>query len=230
MKKFCSGAGVIPVIKSSDDKYYFVLFKSRIRKKYTTEPIEDAGGKYEGNSIKMSAIRELKEESCLIFNLENIQEKDSISQLNKILTKFSFAYYNFHDYYVSHFIYLENKLTGYFDFESLQNDYKNNLHKFLENDFSVYSETKDIVFIPIESLVNINKKNKKFVYIKDYNNIEQPLYMRTYLIFKNFNKKYNIKDYINKLIKKPIILDRVELDNYKYSEGNITNLICYDAK
>ena len=34
----------------------------------------------------------------------------------------------------------------------------------------------------------------------------------------------NIKDDIsNEMIK-------ISLDNYKYSEGNITNLICYDAK
>jgi len=65
MKKVCSGTGIIPVIKSSNDKYYFVLFKSIIRKNYSINPIEDAGGKYEGNSIKLSAIRELKEESCL---------------------------------------------------------------------------------------------------------------------------------------------------------------------
>ena len=225
MKKVCSGTGIIPVIKSSNDTYYFVLFKSIIRKNYSINPIEDAGGKYEGNSIKLSAIRELKEESCLLFNLENIQEKESILQLNRILTDFSFANENSRDYYVSHFVYLENKSSGYFDFKTLRNDYINNLKNFWKTGFSVYTENKDIVFIPIEAIKDIKSE-----YIKDYTGIEHLLYKRTYQIFGNLNKNYDINDFINKLIEKPIILDRIELDNYKYSKENITNLICYDTK
>lgn len=225
MKKVCSGTGIIPVIKSLDDKYYFVLFKSIVRKNYSINPIEDAGGKYEGNSIKLSAIRELKEESCLLFNLENIQEKESILQLNKILTEFSFANENYRDYYVSHFVYLENKSSGYFDFEILRNDYENNLKNFWKNGFSVYTENKDIVFIPLEAIEDIKSE-----YIKDYTGLEHLLYKRTYQIFGNLNKNYNLKDFINKLIEKPISLNRIELDNFNYSKEKITNLITYDAK
>ena len=123
MKKLCSGAGIIPIIKSIDDEYYFILFKSIVRKKYITNPIEDAGGKYEGDDIKISAIRELKEESSILFNLGIMQDKISILHLNKILTKFNIINENLNnDIYISHFVYLENKLTGYFNFESLREE------------------------------------------------------------------------------------------------------------
>ena len=59
-----SGSGIIPIIKDKNNIYHMVLFVSSIRnKQYPT--LEDAGGCYEGINIKISAIRELKEECCV---------------------------------------------------------------------------------------------------------------------------------------------------------------------
>ena len=65
MEKECTGSGIIPIVQSIDNKYYFVLFRSFIRNKKNPKSteIEDAGGTHEGGNIKITAIRELKEES-----------------------------------------------------------------------------------------------------------------------------------------------------------------------
>jgi hypothetical protein len=225
MKKKCTGSGIIPIIKASDNNYYFVLFKSIIRKKYSTNSIEDAGGEYEGGNIKISAIRELKEESCLLFNLENMQNKNSILNLNKILSKFNIVNENFNDeYYLSHFVYLENKSKKYFNLESLRNEYINNLRNFWKNGFSVYTENKDIVFIPLESL--FNKTNTE--YVKDYMGKEYILFERTYNILKNLKKEYNQREFFSELIKNPIILETKKINNFKYYKGIVSNLITYE--
>lgn len=225
MEKKYTGSGIIPIIQSVNNKYYFVLFKSIIRKNTLTNSIEDAGGEYEGNNIKISAIRELKEESSLIFNLENMKNKDSILNLYKILSKFNIINGYIEDkYYVSHFVYLENGSKKKFNLDIVRNDYINNLRKFWKNGFSVYTENKDIVFIPFESL--LNKTN--YQYVKDYMGNEYSLFERTYNIFKNLKLKYNEKEFLNELIKNPILIERKEINNYKYYKGNINNLITYE--
>jgi hypothetical protein len=225
MKKKCTGSGIIPIIKSLDNKYYLVLFKSIIRKKYLTNSIEDAGGEYEGGNIKISAIRELKEESCLLFNLENMQNKNSILYLNKILSKFNIVNENFNnEYYVSHFVYLENKTTECFNLETLRNEYMNNLKNFWKDGFSVYTENKDIIFIPLDTLFNKNN----IEHVKDYLGKEYILFERTYSIFKNLKNDYNEKDFFNELIKNPIILEKKDINNYKYYKGNANNIITYE--
>jgi hypothetical protein len=224
MKKICTGSGIIPIIQSYDNKYYFILFKSIIRKKSLGETIEDCGGEYEGNNIKISAIRELKEESSLLFNLENMKIKDSILLLNKVLSKFNVVIDNFNnEYYVSHFVYLENKEKKIFDLNELKSYYINNLRNFWKNGFSVYTENKDIVFIPIESIINNNTD-----YVNDHLGKEYKLFERTYNIFKNLKSNNNETQFIKILIKYPICIDKKELSNYKYKKGNIDKLITFE--
>ena len=224
MKQTCSGSGIVPIIKDSNNKYYFVLFKSIIRNKSINNLIEDAGGEYEGGNIKISAIRELKEESSLIFNLENLKNKENILFLNKILTKFNIVNENLNNqYYVSHFVHLIDKEKGYFDFVQLRKDYINNMRNFWKNGFSIFTENKDIIFIPIEQIINNNTE-----YVKDYLNKEYVLFERTYNIFKNLKKNHNIKDFFDELIKNPIILNKKEKETYKYDKYSVSNLITYE--
>ncbi len=225
MEKLCTGSGIIPIIQLSDSEYYFVLFKSIIRKNSSNNLIEDAGGQYEGGNIKISAIRELKEESCLLFNLGNMKNKNSILNLNKILSKFNVVdeYYK-NKFYVSHFVYLENKSTKNFNMELLENEYKNNLKNFWKNGFSVYTENKDIVFIPIKSIIGKNN----FEYVEDINGKEYKLFERTYNIFKNLKKNHDTVNYFNELVKNPIILNKKYIEKYKYNKGTIDNLTSYE--
>jgi hypothetical protein len=224
MKKKCTGSGIIPIIRANDNKYYFILFKSIIRKKTSNNIIEDSGGEYEGGNIKISAIRELKEESSLLFNLENLKNKNSILFLNKILSKFNIVIDNYNnEYYVSHFIYLENKNKGYFNLEELRSNYINNLRNFWKNGFSVYTENKDIIFVPVDSF-----KNENLEYVNDYLGKEYMLFERTYNVYKTLFENYNLKQFINELIKNPLIVEKKENLNYKNSKGIINNLISYE--
>jgi hypothetical protein len=202
MKKY-SGSGIIPIIRDKRNNFYIVLFKSTIRKKGSESLLEDAGGKYEGDNIKVSAIRELKEESSMLFNLENLQIKDDIMYLNKILSNFKIESENLDGkYYVSHFIYLDYE-NG-FDLEELQNNYKINLRNCWKNGFSVYTENKDIIFIPIKNI----KANE---YIKDYNNKEYLLFKRTFDIIKQIDRNF-----IESIIKLPFMLKKVIRDTVTY--------------
>ena len=121
-----TGSGIIPIINDSNNNFYIVLFKSiRSKNKLKGDLLEDAGGKYEGDNIKMSAIRELKEESSMIFNLENLTTMFDIRKLNKILNEFNIKINND---YISYFVYL-----GVFNLDNLRTDYKANLRNFWKN-------------------------------------------------------------------------------------------------
>ncbi len=215
-----TGSGIIPIIKDKNEKYYFILFKSTTRKQNGETLIEDSGGGFEGNNIKISAIRELKEESSLIFNLENFRDKKNIIKLNKILTSFNIEIKE--SKYISYFIYLEQE-NEIFDLDKLKLEFKNNMMNFWQNNFSVYTENKEIVFIPIE---NINKI--KEIYIKDNKKNKLPLFHRTLQIFNNLLNNYNINCFIKKVINNPIILNKKIINNYNYGgKYKINNLISY---
>ena len=217
-----NGSGIIPIIKINN-KYYFVLFQSIIRKKKLENIIEDSGGKFEGNNIKISAIRELKEESSLIFNLENFQKNSEIKKLNYVLNNFNITLENpDNKKYLSCFVYLTLKNNEDFNVDNLKKEFKLNMKELWKNGFSFYTENKDIIFIPIENILDLNKNSDE---IKDYNQTKYYLFVRTLNIFLNLIKNNNLKEFIKNITKYPIILNKnilplVDLD-LKYKLNNI---------
>ena len=215
-----NGSGVIPIIKVKSE-FYFILFQSVIRKKNKESVIEDSGGKFEDNNIKISAIREFKEESSLLFNIENFNKDEEIKNLNYVLSNFNITINNLDKKkYLSCFIYLKEK-NNEFNLEDLQKEFKSNMKELWRNGFSFYTENKNIVFIPINNIYSLKKDNLK---IKDYIDNEYYIYVRTYHIFLKLIKK-NLDIFINELIKYPIILEKKFLDkvdiNQKYILNNI---------
>ena len=207
-----SGSGIIPIIKDSNDKYYFVLFvsnrnrnRNRNRNKNNKKLLllEDAGGNFEGDNIKMSAIRELKEESSMLFNLEEFADIETIRKLNWFLNNFNINLLE--NNYMCYFVYL-----GIFNLDELAFNYKSNNSNFWKYGYSVYTENKDIVFMPITNIKNI----KKNIII---NQRKYELFDRTLKIFKLFNKKYNLETFLNDITK-----NLLELNKYK-----IKNIIIY---
>ncbi len=215
-----NGSGVIPIIKINN-KFYFILFQSVIRKKNKENIIEDSGGKLEDTNIKISAIRELKEESSLLFNLENFNKDEDIKNLNYVLTNYNITINNLDKKkYLSCFVYLKEK-NNEFNLEDLQKEFKSNMRELWKNGFSFYTENKNIVFIPINNIYSLKKDSLK---IKDYLDNEYYIYERTLHIFlKLIKKKLDI--FINELAKFPIILEKKLLDkvdlNQKYILNNI---------
>ncbi len=215
-----NGSGVIPIIKINN-KFYFILFQSVIRKKNKENIIEDSGGKLEDTNIKISAIRELKEESSLLFNLENFNKDEDIKNLNYVLTNYNISINNLDKKkYLSCFVYLKEK-NNEFNLEDLQKEFKSNMRELWKNGFSFYTENKNIVFIPINNIYSLKKDSLK---IKDYLDNEYYIYERTLHIFLKLIKK-NVDIFINELDKFPIILEKKLLDkvdlNQKYILNNI---------
>jgi len=209
------GSGIIPIIKDKNNKFYFVLFKSTIRKKNSINLIEDSGGKFEGKNIKISAIRELKEESSLLFNLDNFTKKEDIKNLYKVLTNFNIeisSQNNNNEIYLSCFVYLENE-NGFFDLDQLKKYFKSNMLKFWKNGFNVYTENKDIIFIPIQNIKNISLTSKNNN-IQDDKKVDYLVYERTIKIFNTLKEKYDIDTFIRKLLKHPIVLDNKIIEEY----------------
>ncbi len=220
-----NGSGIIPIIKINNN-YYFVLFQSIIRKKNSQYMIEDSGGKFEGNNIKISAIRELKEESSLLFNLENFQKDSEIKKLNYVLNNFNITLEN-PDYkkYLSCFVYLTLKNNEEFNLTNLKNEFKLNMKQLWKNGFSFYTENKDIIFIPIENILDLNKNSEK---IKDNNHNEYNLFGRTLNIFLNLIKTNNLKTFIKNITKYPIILNKHILPSVDIQlKHKLNNIIAY---
>jgi len=206
------GSGIIPIIKDKNNIFYFIFFKSIVRKNKNknNDILEDSGGKLEGNNYKISAIRELKEESSLLFNLECLKNKKDIMLLNKILTKFSINLNYGSNNYISHLIYLENQEKKYFNLEELRKDFISNMRKFWVNGFSFYTENKDIVFVPVDKLNN-------------------------YIFFERTQKvldkllTYNINNLIKEITKTPIILKKTIINNFDYGfPKKINDLYSYN--
>jgi hypothetical protein len=204
------GSGVIPIIKDINNVYYFVFFKSIVRKTKNSNIIEDSGGKLEGDNYKISAIRELKEESSLLLNLECLKNKKDIKLLNKILTKFSVNISHGNSNYISHLIYLENLEKNYFDLEELHKEFISNMRSFWANGFSFYTENKDIVFVPVDKL----------------NNYE--FFERTQKILDKL-LTHNINNIIKEISKVPIILKKNIVNDFNYGfPKKINNLVSYN--
>jgi hypothetical protein len=133
MKKTYSGSGIVPIIKDSNNNYYFILFRSVIRKKGAESLIEDAGGEYDGGNIKISAIRELKEESSMLINLEELKESKQIIRLNYVLNKYNLKIKSLNKLiYSSYFIYLELK-DG--DLDSMRKSFIGNMRNLWKGGF-----------------------------------------------------------------------------------------------
>jgi hypothetical protein len=214
-----SGSGIIPIIKDKNNIYYIVFFKSSIRKYKSESVIEDAGGGYEGDNIQDSAIRELKEESSLLFNLENI-DIDNKSKLTKVMNKSSVTIANLSKTYISYFVYLEIEDIN---LDLLNKEFKGNMRSFWKNGFSHYTENKDIIFIPIANLKNIKENN-----ITDYLNKEHYLFDRTIYILDKFLKIENMDKFIKNILKNKIIIKQSIVNNYDYNKKyKIDNLISY---
>lgn len=207
-----TGTGIIPIINDINGNHYFVLFQSMIRSK-----IEDAGGKLENDNKKISAIRELKEESSLLFNLEEYKKEKDIILLNKILTKFNIKIMDNNKLgYISYFIYLTTD-KGYFDLQELRSIYKSNLKEFWRNNFSCYTENKDIIFININDIKHMI--------------INKQLYERTEHIFEKLINKYKINNFIDKLKRNKINMKKTMINNYCYDKKFITNnIISYQCE
>lgn len=215
-----NGSGVIPIIKIKNE-FYFILFQSVIRKKNKENIVEDSGGKLEDDNIKISAIREFKEESSVLFNLENFNKDRDIKNLNYVLTNFNITINNLDKKkYLSCFVYLKEK-NNEFNLEDLQKEFKSNMRELWKNGFSFYTENKNIIFIPINNIYFLKKDDLK---IKDYQDNEYYIYERTLHIFLKLIRK-NLDIFINELVKFPIILEKKLLDkvdiNQKYIINNI---------
>lgn len=206
-----NGSGIIPIIKDKNNQYYFVFFKSIARnKKNNNNILEDSGGKLEGNSYKISAIRELKEESSLLFNLELKKNKKDILSINNVLTKFSFEINYNNNLYVSHLIYFENYKTKYFDLDILHKEFISNMRNFWSNGFSYYTENKDIVFVPINKLSD-------FLFFE-----------RTQKIINKILENNSINSIIKEIIKTPVFLEKNIINEYDYDfPKKINNLVSY---
>jgi len=220
--KIYSGSGIIPIIKDKNNNYYLVLFKSTIRRTISDILIEDAGGQYEGDNIILSAIRELKEESSSLFDLKRFTNQKQIKNLYNAMKNNKIKIKLFDNkYYASYFVYLD----GVFDLEKLRKEYISNLRSFWKFGFSVYTENRDIIFIPINNLKKINS-----TYVQDYLGKEYMLFSRTYCIL-NKLIKLNIKEFIKNMLKYSIILNKniVNTFNYNYKNENyhLNNLIVY---
>ncbi len=214
-----SGSGIIPIIKDKNNVYYIVLFKSTVRKYKSESIVEDSGGGFEGENIKESAIRELKEESSLLFNLENLDNNNK-SKLNIVMTKSNITITNLNKKYISYFIYLELEDVN---LDTFTTEFKANMRNFWKNGFSHYTENKDIIFVPIANLKNI-KDNK----ITDYLNNEYYLFDRTMDILDKFLKIENMNKFIKNILKNKIIIKKLLVKNYDYNKKyKIDNLISY---
>lgn len=220
------GSGIIPIIKDKNNQYFFVLFKSSIRKKGEDTYVEDSGGKFEGTNLKISAIRELKEESSLLFNLESFHNKNDIKNLYKVLKNFNTDTKGWEDdRYLSFFVYLKLK-EGYFDLLELKSEFKSNMRKFWKNSFSVYTENKDIIFVPIKNIINLNETSEKII---DNNNEEHLLFIRTLKVFIKLKQEYNLENFIKKIIKSPISLTKKIIDEYDMGKKyKIKDLITHE--
>jgi hypothetical protein len=215
------GSGIIPIIKVNNE-YYFILFKSSIRKKNNENLIEDSGGKFEGENIKISAIRELKEESSLLFDLENFKKHQDIKNLYKVLKTFSLEIEGWDDdKYLSYFIYLGSN----FDLSELKENFKSNMRKFWKNGFSVYTESKDIIFIPINNIKDLTLESQKII---DNNNDVHLIFVRTVKIFIKLQKEYDLLKFIKKITQYPIILNKNIIKEYNVDKSKINDLISYN--
>jgi hypothetical protein len=217
-----SGSGIIPIIRDSNNIYYMILFVSSIRNKHTIYPtLEDAGGGYEGTNIKISAIRELKEESSMLFNLEKLHDI-YIKRLHDIMNITNISIENSNKVYMSYFVYLE-LMNDNFDLINLKKEFISNMRYFWKNGFSHYTENKDIVFIPlnntIHNMIIIDSDNNKYF-----------VFDRTMMILLKFVKKYkDINIFIKEINKKKIVLVRNIVNNYDYGKKHvINNLISYN--
>ncbi len=220
MNTLYSGSGIIPIIKDNNNIYYIILFKSSIRKNKLESLIEDAGGGFEGTDIQKSAIRELKEESSLLFNLEQLDNNNNNNKLEKVMSKVNFTITYMNKNYLSYLVYLE---SNDFNFEGLTKDFKSNMRNFWKNGFSYYTENKDIIFIPIQNIRNI-KENK----ITDYLDKEYFLFNRTMLILNKLLQSDNLEKLVKYIIKNKIIIKKTLIDDYEYGKKyKINNLISY---
>ncbi len=220
MNTIYTGSGIIPIIKDNNNIYYIILFKSSIRKSNSETLIEDAGGGFEGIDIKKSAIRELKEESSLLFNLEQLDNNNNNNKLEKVMSKVNFTITYMNKNYLSYLVYLE---SNDFNFEGLTKDFKSNMRNFWKNGFSYYTENKDIIFIPIQNIRNI-KENK----ITDYLDKEYFLFNRTMLILNKLLQSDNLEKLVKYIIKNKIIIKKTLIDDYEYGKKyKINNLISY---
>lgn len=221
--KTYSGSGIIPIIKDKNNNYYLVLFKSTIRKHISNILIEEAGGCYEGGNIKLSAIRELKEESSLLFNLEQFTSESQIKTLYKTMMTHNVEIKLLDNtYYISYFVYLDDN----FDLFELRKDYINNMRNFWKGGFSVYTENRDIIFIPINNLKYTNN-----IYIKDHLEKEYMLFDRTFNIFSKLVESHSISKFLKSITKYPIKINKIILNTFTYKDKKekhvVNNLIVY---
>jgi hypothetical protein len=211
-----SGSGIIPIIKHNK-KIYFVLFSSG------KNLITDAGGKIENNnSIASTALRELFEESCGLFNIdENTLNKKSkhIDVVNPIKDN---EFYN--KLYRVYFIFIDIYLP-----DILQ--YYNNLKKIKLYDFNPFAETFGIHLISLDWIHYYNND----IYMNTHTDKLKLLNIRLKIIMSNIIDKYNNLDNFYYNISKKIKLIKIKqkiiyINTYSYKNNsaiNIKDIITY---
>jgi hypothetical protein len=212
-----TGAGVIPLIKFNK-KIYFILFSSG------KNIISDAGGTIDKNeSILSTAIRELKEESCGIININENTLKNNSIYFDVLNNNKNNKYYN--KLYRIYFILIDN-----IDLYDLMN-YYSNLKKFKQYDFNPYVETFGIHLISLDWIHYYNNQ----IYMNTHTNKIKKLNNRLELIISHIIDKYdNLDTFYKKIIKKLkfIHLDKclINITTYSYKTYKkiyVDNLISY---
>lgn len=178
MNKY-TGSGIF-IIENHNGKKYALLFGNK--KTYFSE----LGGKIEGNeTIEKTACRETKEETA---NLINIKENQIKCISKKIL----------HKHYLSYIIFIEkiNIKDYYHNINLVYNNCKDHYWK----------ETKDIIRIELNKLIDCVKNEKYYVFDKKGNKIL--IRNRTVgIIKKSFDVLENLENPI-KLIPKTVIKNK----------------------
>ncbi len=203
------GSGIVPIIKYKKD-YYFVLFETNIKRRENNiyPIIEESGGNLEKKNLKNSAIRELSEESSMLFNLFNHREK--LKTNIKLLT------------YMDYFIYI-----GTHDIDKLRESFISNNRNFWKNKFSVYTENKNIIFIPLKNIFGckINREIQD-VYYNMYH-----LFRRTFAIFQELSKKYTYNEFLQEIRKNKIKLNKKDIHScdyiYKNKKYTVSSFFAY---
>lgn len=129
-----SGAGVLIF---QDDN--ILLFRERKSKRYT-EP----GGKFDKkhDNIEDTAIDELYEETCCLFDIRNIEKRNNYVDIE----------------YIKGYLYRLYIINIHDKIEDIEDTYKQNLKRLVQiNAEKYYLETDDVVFVKVDDILKNNK-------------------------------------------------------------------------
>jgi hypothetical protein len=182
-----SGSGILPIMIINKKPYLitFLIYKNTI---------SDGGGKIENNSVKKTAIRELYEESAGLIKLKS---NDLVNSVNYNISK-----YNNNKYYKSYILIIDNIDTKY---------YNKNLIKFEKYKKNPYTETKEIILLDMDYIINHNNK----LFMKSIDNKVYILHNRLESIIKKIINQYTtLINFYNYLSNK---LKIIKLNKKKYN-------------